>query len=130
MVCSIRVFAMSSRRLPGTALMKTGALIVLAMAVAAIVGPVLAPFDPAAQELPLRLAGPTLTHPFGLDELGRDILARVLAGARISFVVGLTVVSVSASVGTLVGAVAGYFGGWTDAAISRVIDLLLAFPGL
>ena len=53
-------------------------------------------------------------HPFGLDELGRDILARVLAGARISFLVGLTVVSVSASVGTLLGAIAGYFGGvWT-----------------
>ena len=76
------------------------------------------------------LAGPSTTHPFGLDELGRDILARVLAGARISFLVGLTVVSVSASVGTLLGAVAGYFGGVADDVISRVIDVLLAFPGL
>ncbi len=108
----------------------TGAMIVGTAAVAAIVGPWLAAFDPAAQELPLRLAGPTLAHPFGLDELGRDILARVLAGARISFAVGLTVVSVSASVGTLLGAVAGYFGGMTDDLISRVIDILLAFPGL
>ena len=66
----------------------------------AIVGPSLTPFDPAAQELPLRLAGPSVAHPFGLDELGRDILARVLAGARISLLVGLTVVTVSASVGT------------------------------
>ena len=56
----------------------------------------LTPFDPAAQELALRLAAPSLAHPFGLDELGRDILARVLAGARISFLVGLTVVIVSA----------------------------------
>ena len=82
-----------------------------------------APFDPSAQELALRLAGPSGAHPFGLDELGRDILARVLAGARISFLVGLAVVSVSASVGTLLGAVAGYFGGVVDDVISRVIDV-------
>jgi peptide/nickel transport system permease protein len=89
-----------------------------------------APFDPSAQELALRLAAPSPAHPLGLDELGRDILARVLAGARISFLVGLTVVSVSAAVGTLFGALAGYFGGLMDDLISRVIDILLAFPGL
>jgi peptide/nickel transport system permease protein len=121
---------MSSRRWQGRALLVTGAVIVGLAALAAIVGPWLAPFDPADQELPLRLAGPTLTHPFGLDELGRDILARVLAGARISFAVGLAVVSVSASVGTVLGAIAGYFGGAIDDLISRVIDILLAFPGL
>ena len=109
---------------------KTGAAIVLLAVVAAAVGPALTPFDPAAQDLALRLAGPTGAHPFGLDELGRDILARVLAGARISFLVGLTVVSVSASVGTLLGAMAGYFGGFLDDVISRAIDVLLAFPGL
>jgi peptide/nickel transport system permease protein len=107
-----------------------GGVLVGGAALAALVGPALAPFDPASQQLPLRLAGPTLTHPFGLDELGRDILARVLAGARISFAVGLAVVGVSASVGTLLGAVAGYFGGLVDDAISRLIDILLAFPGL
>jgi peptide/nickel transport system permease protein len=121
---------MTNRRWQGRALLVTGAAIVSTAAVAAIVGPWLAPFDPAAQELPLRLAGPTLAHPFGLDELGRDILARVLAGARISFAVGLAVVSVSATVGTVLGAVAGYFGGAIDDLISRVIDILLAFPGL
>jgi peptide/nickel transport system permease protein len=121
---------MSSRRWRGRALLVTGAAIVGFTAVAAIAGPWLTPFDPAVQELPLRLAGPTLTHPFGLDELGRDILARVLAGARISFAVGLAVVSVSASVGTVLGAIAGYFGGVIDDLISRVIDVLLAFPGL
>jgi peptide/nickel transport system permease protein len=120
---------MSNRR-PGRALLVTGIIIVAAAAVAAIVGPWLTPFDPAAQQLPLRLAGPTLAHPFGLDELGRDILARVLAGARISFAVGLAVVSVSASAGTVLGAIAGYFGGTVDDVISRIIDILLAFPGL
>jgi peptide/nickel transport system permease protein len=111
-------------------MLKVGAAIVIFAALAAAIGPMLAPFDPAAQNLALRLAGPTGAHWFGLDELGRDILARVLAGARISFLVGVTVVSVSASVGTLLGAVAGYFGGLVDDLISRVIDVLLAFPGL
>ena len=111
-------------------MLKIGIAIVVVAALAALVGPALSPFDPAAQELALRLAAPSRVHPFGLDELGRDILARVLAGARISFLVGLTVVSVSAVVGTLLGAIAGYFGGVIDDLISRVIDTLLAFPGL
>lgn len=111
-------------------MLKVGVAIVVIAALAAIVGPWATQLDPAAQELALRLAGPNRLHPFGLDELGRDIFARVMAGARISFLVGLTVVSVSASAGTLLGAVAGYFGGVLDDAISRVIDVLLAFPGL
>src|SRR5438094_4692430 len=111
-------------------MLKIGIAIVVVAAVAALAGPFLSPFDPAAQVLALRLAAPSGMHPFGLDELGRDILARVLAGARISFLVGLTVVSVSALVGTLLGGVAGYFGGVLDDVISRVIDTLLAFPGL
>lgn len=111
-------------------MLRAGAVIVVFAVVAALAGPLLTPFDPAAQDLALRLAGPSVAHPFGLDELGRDILARVLAGARISFLVGLTVVSVSASLGTLLGAVAGYFGGAIDDLISRIVDVLMAFPGL
>ena len=110
--------------------LRIGAAIVLIAALAALIGPAITPFDPAAQELPLRLAGPGRAHWFGLDELGRDVLARVLAGARISFLVGLTVVSVSAALGTVLGAIAGYFGGLLDDLISRVIDTLMAFPGL
>jgi peptide/nickel transport system permease protein len=111
-------------------MLRIGAVIVLVGVAAAIVGPFLTHVDPATQELALRLAGPTSAHPFGLDELGRDILSRVLAGARISFLVGLTVVSVSSVIGTLLGTVAGYFGGVVDDVIGRVIDVLLAFPGL
>jgi peptide/nickel transport system permease protein len=111
-------------------MLKVGAAIVALMTLAAIVGPSLSPYDPAAQELRLRLAGPSAEHPFGLDELGRDILARVLAGARISLFVAVAVVSVSALLGTLLGAVAGYFGGLVDDLISRVTDTLLAFPGI
>ena len=114
----------------GSILLKIGTAILVVAALAALIGPWLTPFDPSFQELPQRLSGPSPMHPFGLDELGRDILARVLAGARISFLVGITVVGVSASVGTLVGAIAGYLGGVVDDVISRVIDILLAFPGL
>jgi peptide/nickel transport system permease protein len=113
-----------------TRLLRIGLWIVIITALAAVAGPMLSPFDPSSQDLTLRLARPSLAHPFGLDELGRDILARMLAGARISFSVGLIVVSVSATLGTLLGALAGYFGGLLDDVISRVVDTLLAFPGL
>src|SRR5262245_16176677 len=98
--CSIRAFVMSdetgpaSRRGRRMLLLWIGLAIVVVTAVGAVLGPALTPFDPSSQELSLRLARPSPGHPFGLDELGRDILARVLAGARISFAVGLTVVSV------------------------------------
>ena len=111
-------------------MIRVGIVIVLIAVGAALVGPVLTPYDPAAQELARRLEGPTLAHPFGLDELGRDILARILSGARISLLVGVAVVSVSSAVGMLLGSIAGYFGGRVDDVISRVIDVLMAFPGI
>ena len=107
-----------------------GGLIVAVAVLAALIGPVVAPFDSASQELALRLTGPSMQHWFGLDELGRDILSRVLAGARISMLVGLVVVSISATVGIAVGSAAGYFGGRGDEILSRTIDILMAFPGL
>jgi peptide/nickel transport system permease protein len=109
---------------------KVGAAIVLLAVLAALLGPWVTPFDPSSQELALRLARPTVHHPFGLDELGRDILSRVLAGARISLIVGVTVVGISTLVGVLLGSIAGYFGGWVDDAISRSVDVLMAFPGI
>jgi len=112
------------------ALTKFGAAIVILVVASALLGPWLVPYDPAAQTLPLRLDGPSAAHWFGLDELGRDILARVVYGARVSLLVGLVVVGVSASVGMVVGALAGFFGGATDQLISRVMDVLLAFPGI
>jgi peptide/nickel transport system permease protein len=111
-------------------MLRIGLAIIIVAGLAALLGPAATPFDPSAQNLPARLAGPSVAHPFGLDELGRDILARVLAGARISLAVGLIVVLVSAVAGTVLGAVAGYRGGVVDDVISRVIDVLLAFPGL
>lgn len=111
-------------------MLRIGLFIVALTVFAAVAGPVLSPYDPAAQELARRLEGPSMTHPLGLDELGRDILARLLAGARISLMVGIAVVSVSSLVGMLFGSIAGYFGGRVDDLISRVVDVLMAFPGI
>jgi peptide/nickel transport system permease protein len=111
-------------------MIRVGLAIVLVALLAAAVGPVLTPYDPASQELSRRLERPSVSHPFGLDELGRDILSRLLAGARISLLVGIAVVSVSSVVGMLLGSIAGYFGGLADDLISRVVDVLMAFPGI
>ena len=109
---------------------RIGFIIVVFTAVASIVGPWLVPYDPSAQDLAGRLVGPSWSHPLGLDELGRDMLARLLIGARISLLVGLSVVSISATLGIVVGAIAGYAGGWLDTVLGRGMDVLLAFPGI
>jgi peptide/nickel transport system permease protein len=111
-------------------MIRVGLVIVIVAIVAALLGPVVWPYDSSAQELARRLQPPSLSHPLGLDELGRDILARLLQGARISLLVGLAVVSVSSAVGMLFGSIAGYFGGPVDDIISRAIDILMAFPGI
>jgi peptide/nickel transport system permease protein len=109
---------------------RIGLAIIALTAIGAIAGPWLVPYDPDVQWLAQRLEGPSWQHPLGLDELGRDILARLLGGARISLFVGLSVVSVSASIGILVGASAGYAGGRLDNLVGRLMDVLLAFPGI
>jgi peptide/nickel transport system permease protein len=109
---------------------RIGLTIVIATALAALVGPWFAPDDPFVQDLPQRLNGPTWRHPLGFDELGRDVLARLLAGARVSLLVGLAVVMLSATIGVTIGAVAGYAGGWLDEVVGRLMDVLLAFPGI
>lgn len=97
---------------------------------AALAAPLLAPFDPAAQDLERRLESPSASHPLGLDELGRDVLSRLVWGARVSVAVGLAVVLAAGLVGTLVGGVAGAVGGRVDALLMRLVDLFLAFPGI
>jgi peptide/nickel transport system permease protein len=111
-------------------MLRAGIVIVAVTVFAAVAGPALIPYDPSAQELARRLERPSTVHPFGLDELGRDILARIVSGARISLLVGLSVVGVSSVLGMFFGSVAGYFGGRVDDVISRVIDVLMAFPGI
>ena len=109
-------------------MMRVGLAIVLVAALAAALGPSLTPYDPSAQTLAQRLEPPSRSHPLGLDELGRDILARLVTGARISLFVGLAVVSVSSLIGMAMGAIAGYFGSWIDLVISRIFEIMLSIP--
>lgn len=107
-----------------------GAALVLIALVSAILAPVLAPLDPAEQHLERRLERPSRSHFLGLDELGRDILSRLIYGARVSVGVGLTVVVLAGALGTLIGSISGYLGGRTDALLMRVADVFMAFPGI
>src|SRR5439155_656721 len=107
-----------------------GVTTLVLLALAGAVAPWLAPAGPYAADLTGRLGPPSDAHLFGQDTLGRDVLARVLYGARISLGVGAATVVLSLAAGTLLGCVAGYAGGWVDEGLARVIDVLLAFPGL
>ena len=109
---------------------RIGIFIVSLTVLAAVAGPFLTPYDARAQELARRLERPSVSHPLGLDELGRDILSRLIAGAQISLLVGVSVVGISSLAGMLLGSIAGYAGGRIDDAISRVMDVLMAFPGI
>ena len=109
---------------------RAGLAIVLTAVAVAVCGPWIVPIDPFRQDLVLRLAAPSWSHPLGLDELGRDLLARLVLGARVSLFVGVSVVGISAVVGAAVGSVAGYVGGRVDMVLGRIMDVLMAFPGI
>ena len=96
----------------------------------AVLAPWIAPQDPLAQSRPDRFLPPSLSHPFGTDEFGRDILSRVIHGARISLITGAVAVLIGATVGVPLGLLGGFSGGLTDAAIMRVLDFLLAVPAI
>jgi peptide/nickel transport system permease protein len=108
-----------------------GLAVTLLLILAAVFAPWLAPQSPTVQDLPSRLLAPSAHHPFGTDELGRDILARTLYGARISLLVGFSVVLGAGIVGLAIGSLAGYFGGWLDRVLNLLlINAFLSFPGI
>jgi len=107
-----------------------GLLLIALFAAAALLAPDLAPTNPTVQTLSEDLQPPCSAHPFGQDKLGRDVLSRVIYGARVSLLVGLVVVGVSATIGLGLGALAGYAGGRTDEIVTRTVDVVLAFPGV
>jgi peptide/nickel transport system permease protein len=109
---------------------RTGAALVAFFLAVAALAPLLAPFDPAHIALPEGLRTPSLQHLFGQDRLGRDILSRIVFGARVSLGVGLATVLVSLTLGTAIGLVSGLVGGWVDELVMRAVDVLLAFPGI
>jgi len=109
---------------------RLGFAIVILFVVVASLAPRIAPFDPAAPALGESLRTPSLHHLLGQDRLGRDILSRVLYGARVSLVVSLSAVGLSLAFGTALGLFSGISGGWIDEVVMRVVDVLLAFPGI
>jgi len=104
-----------------------GTVIAFAWIVIAIFAPLIAPANPLAQSFPAS-ASPSLHHLFGTDELGRDVLSRVIYGSRVSLPIAVTLVAVAATIGSVVGAVAGYFRGFVDGMLMRTTDLVFAFP--
>lgn len=109
-----------------------GGTLVFFFSAMALFAPLLAPFDPAAGDATERLRPPDWgeKHILGTDGLGRDVLSRAIYGARVSILIGLTVVLISTVVGVILGLISGYFGGWLDGVIQRIVDVLLAFPYL
>lgn len=114
-------FARNSRALFGAALLT-------AFVVMAIAAPALAPYPPDVANFDHRLAPPGAAHPLGADHLGRDILSRIIWASRTSLAIGLLSTAVAVTLGVLVGAVSGYFGGWPDVLLMRFTDMVLAFP--
>lgn len=107
-----------------------GSVIVIFFVIIAIIGPFIAPQGINEQNLSIRLQPPSAEYWFGTDDLGRDIFSRILHGTRISLTVGLSAVLLSAAVGSFFGIIAGYYGRWVDTIISRIFDIMLAFPSI
>lgn len=108
--------------------LKAGAAVVGAIALTGIFAPWLAPFDPLQIALPSELCRPSAEHWLGCDANGTDVLSVVIYGARVSLMVALIVTCISVTVGLLVGSVAGYYGGWRDSLLMRILDVVFAFP--
>jgi peptide/nickel transport system permease protein len=115
---------------PGRFAVWAGGLILAALVLAAVAAPWISPYPPEKMDLCSGLAGPSLHHPLGLDKHGRDIMSRMIWGSRVSVVVGLGTVAFSAALGFILGALSGLKGGWVDQVVMRVVDVLLAFPGI
>lgn len=118
------------RRLRRNRLALVGAVLLALLVLAALLAEQLAPYDPIKQSLYERRQPPSRQHWLGTDDLGRDVLSRVIFGSRLSLRVGVLSVSMAILAGTLIGLVAGYAGGWVDNAIMRIMDVMLAFPSL
>ncbi len=105
-----------------------GGVILLLLAIVAVCAPWIASHDPLQVNLPDALLPPSAAYPFGTDQLGRDVLSRLMYGARISLLIGFIAVGIEVMVGMVIGAVAGFYGGWVDACLMRFVDTMLAIP--
>jgi len=118
------------RELMRNRLAAIGFIIILALVLTAIFAPLIAPFLPTESNLANRLLAPSSLHWFGTDELGRDIMSRIIHGTRITLMIVMLVAVISAPIGLLIGAVSGYFGGWLDKCLMCITDIFLAMPKL
>lgn len=105
-----------------------GLLFVVLLVLVALFAPLLAPHDPSSIDLVNRLVAPSWEHPFGTDQLGRDLFSRMVYGSRISISIGFVSVGISLLIGMLIGSIAGYFGGRCDTLLMRFVDIMLCFP--
>jgi len=116
------------RRLLENKLAVAGGVIVSVLLAASLLAPFIAPYDPAQIHVDRVLVPPCKEHPLGTDQLGRDVLSRIIWGGRISLLVGFVAVGIATAIGVVLGAVAGYYGGWVDGLIMRLVDVMLCFP--
>jgi peptide/nickel transport system permease protein len=107
-----------------------GVVVLATLALLSAAAPMISPYDPDKIALLLIYDPPSLAHPFGTDDLGRDLATRMLYGGRVSLSIGLLAVTVAVSIGTLVGVVAGYYGKWIDSLLMRFVDMMYSFPRL
>jgi peptide/nickel transport system permease protein len=110
--------------------LRIGLAAFIAIVLGAVFAPLLAPYDPIALDLDSTLRSPSFAHLMGTDHLGRDVFSRVLFAARIDLQIGAIGVMLPLAIGTFVGLLAGYYGGWVDAVIGRIVDVIIAFPFL
>jgi peptide/nickel transport system permease protein len=123
-------WAKSVRRVLRRPTARLGAAIVAGFLLLAILGPTIAPYDPFEQDFSEALAAPSASHPFGTDQYGRDALSRVIHGARFALLSILVADGLALVVGSALGLIAGFYGGWIDSGVMRIVDVLLAFPYL
>ncbi len=116
------------RRFKRNRLAVAGGIIVISLFFVAIFAPYLSPYDPNEIDVSSILLPPSLDHPFGTDELGRDVLSRMIWGARISLQVGFVAVGIAVVIGVVLGAIAGYYGGMVDSLVMRFVDIMLSIP--
>lgn len=123
----VRAFIRRLRRRP---LALLGFTICIAVILAALFAPLITPFDPNKPDIMVSLEGPSAAHWLGTDDLGRDVLSRIIFGARVSLLVGLVSVGAALVVGATIGMLSGYLGGWLDTVLMRAMDSILSFPAL
>ncbi|HWI66278.1 MAG TPA: oligopeptide ABC transporter permease [Symbiobacteriaceae bacterium] len=124
------LWTMARKRFLNNKLAMAGLLVMLIFIALALLAPWISPYDPARVDLLAAYQGPSRAHLLGTDNVGRDVFSRLLAGSRISLLVGFSVAAGTVIVGSLVGAIAGYVGGWVDTVLMRFIDVMFSFPSL